>query len=102
METQLYLTPRDHGRPLTLEEFLSEDTANKDLVRNPDLYLRVPSIREYWVLDPRTDADRPDLLVYRRRGARWQRPIIVAGGGTYTTRLLPDFALVLDVRGRQD
>ncbi len=62
------------------------------------LYLRVPSIREYWILDPRTDADHPSLLVYRRRGARWQRPLAVAGGDTYTTRLLPDFSLVLDVR----
>ncbi len=87
-------------RPLLVAEVLSEDTADKDLVRNPELYLRVPSIREYWILDPRTDADQPDLLVYRRRGARWQRPITVAGGGTYTTRLLPEFALVLDVRGR--
>ncbi len=84
--------------PFVVAEVLSEDTADKDLVRNPELYLRVPSIREYWILDPRTDADQPDLLVYRRRGARWQRPITVAGGGTYTTRLLPAFALVLDAR----
>jgi Uma2 family endonuclease len=84
--------------PLLVAEVLSEDTAEKDLVRNPALYLRVPSIREYWVLDPRADADHPALQVYRRRGARWQRPITVSGGGTYTTRLLPDFTLVLDVR----
>jgi Uma2 family endonuclease len=84
--------------PRLVVEVLSEDTADKDLVRNPPLYLLVPSIREYWILDPRTDADRPDLLVYRRRGARWQRPLAVAGGQTYATRLLPGFALVLDVR----
>jgi hypothetical protein len=64
-----------------------------------DLYLQVPSIREYWVLDPRTSAGQPTLLVYRRRGQRWQRVIRVAGGGTYTTRLLPGFTLVLDTRG---
>jgi Uma2 family endonuclease len=86
--------------PLLVAEVLSEDTADKDLVRNPNLYLRVPSIREYWILDPRADADRPALLVHRRRGRRWQRTITVAGGGTYTTRLLPGFALILDVRGR--
>jgi Uma2 family endonuclease len=84
--------------PLLVVEVVSEDTADKDLVRNPPLYLRVPSIREYWILDPRADADRPSLLVYRRRGARWQRPLAVAGGRTYTTRLLPGFTLVLDVR----
>jgi Uma2 family endonuclease len=88
--------------PLLVAEVLSEDTADKDLVRNRDLYLRVPSIREYWILDPREGGNCPTLLVHRRRGARWQRTITVAGGDTYTTRLLPDFALVLDARGRQD
>jgi Uma2 family endonuclease len=84
--------------PLLVAEILSEDTADKDLVRNRNLYLRVPSIREYWILDPRADADRPTLLVHRRRGARWQRPISVGGGGNYSTRLLPGFTLVLNVR----
>jgi Uma2 family endonuclease len=82
--------------PVLVVEILSEDTADKDLVRNLDLYLQVPSIREYWILDPLANADHPTLTVYRRRGRRWQRPINVAAGGTYTTRLLPDFALVLD------
>jgi Uma2 family endonuclease len=83
-------------RPLFVIEILSEDTADKDLVRNRDLYLQVPSIREYWILDPRVSADRPSLVVYRRRGRQWQRPINVPAGGTYTTRLLPDFVLLLD------
>ena len=34
-------------------EVISEDDPAKDLVRNPVLYLEVPSIREYWVIDPR-------------------------------------------------
>jgi Uma2 family endonuclease len=84
--------------PILVAEILSADTADKDLVRNLDLYREVLSIREYWILDPRNDADRPTLTVYRRRGQRWQRPIAVASGGVYTTRLLPDFALLLDVR----
>jgi Uma2 family endonuclease len=84
--------------PLLVAEVLSEDTADKDLVRNLELYLQVPSIREYWILDPRASADHPTLTVHRRRGRRWQRPINVPAGGTYTTRLLPGFALVLDPR----
>jgi Uma2 family endonuclease len=83
--------------PLLVAEILSEDTADKDLVRNLDLYLQVPSIREYWIIDPRRDANRPALTVHRRRGRRWQQPIEIAGGGTYTTRLLPDFDLVMTV-----
>jgi Uma2 family endonuclease len=84
------------GSPVLVVEILSEDTADKDLVRNRDLYLQVPSIREYWIIDPRENPDEPSLTVYRRRGQRWQKPIEVASGGTYTTRLLPDFELVMD------
>jgi Uma2 family endonuclease len=88
---------RDYS-PLFVIEILSEDTVAKDLVRNLALYLQVPSIREYWVVDPRDDADRPALIVHRRRGQRWQQAIDIAGGEVYTTRLLPDFALRMDVR----
>jgi Uma2 family endonuclease len=84
--------------PLIVAEILSEDTADKDLVRNRELYLQVPSIREYWIVDPRVSANRPRLTVYRRRGRRWQQAIEVAGGEVYTTRLLPGFQLVLTVR----
>ncbi len=84
--------------PLLVAEVLSAETADKDFVRNVPLYLEVPSIREYWILDHREDADRPTLIVHRRRGQRWQRPIEVAGGETYRTRLLPGFELLLDVR----
>jgi Uma2 family endonuclease len=84
--------------PLLVVEILSEDTAAKDLERNYELYLQVPSIREYWVVGPRASASRPRLTVHRRRGARWQRPIAVAPGGEYTTRLLPGFTLVLSPR----
>lgn len=86
--------------PLLVVEILSPDSEPKDRVRNLALYLQVPSIREYWILDPLTDAEQPSLTVYRRRGRRWQRPIHVAGGGTYATPLLPGFTLVLDRRGR--
>jgi Uma2 family endonuclease len=88
--------------PLLVVEVVSEDNAEKDLERNVELYLEVPSIREYWILDPRQDADRPTLHVYRRRGQRWQKRIDIAPGGTYTTRLLPDFALMVDPRAANE
>jgi Uma2 family endonuclease len=97
----LYLPLRQRNwrnfSPILVAEIISADTADKDLVRNLELYLQVPSIREYWIIDPRIDPDQPTLTVHRRRGSRWQQPIEVAGGGTYTTRLLPDFVLTLDV-----
>jgi len=82
--------------PILVVETLSEDNRKKDLIRNVSLYLEVPSIREYWVLDPRDDADHPTLRVYRRRGQAWQRPIDVPFAGTYTTPLLPGFTLIVD------
>jgi Uma2 family endonuclease len=82
--------------PILAVEVVSASDPEKDLERNVALYLEVPSIREYWVLDGRDDADRPHLLVYRRRGRRWQNVIHVPAGGTYTTRLLPGFSLLLD------
>jgi Uma2 family endonuclease len=81
--------------PLLVVEVLSEDDADKDLVRNVELYLQVPSIKEYWILDTRHDPDQPIMYVYRRHGRRWRR-LEVPYLRPYTTRLLPGFELVLD------
>jgi Uma2 family endonuclease len=82
--------------PILVVEVLSLDDPKKDLERNVELYLQVPSIKEYWVLDSRPEgADRPHLRVYRRWRRQW-RQLQYAPGATYTTRLLPDFALVVD------
>jgi Uma2 family endonuclease len=83
--------------PVLVVEVISADDPKKDYVRNVDLYLEVPSIKEYWIVDGRPDPDEPKLTVYRRRGKRW----VVreyAYGDTYTTKLLPDFELVIDPR----
>lgn len=85
--------------PVLVVEILSEDDPEKDLQRNVELYEEIPSIREYWIFDPRADPDHPTLLVYRRRGQRWQKPISVPFGETYTTRWLPDFSLRVAPRG---
>lgn len=79
--------------PVLVVEVLSEDNPGKDLERNVELYQEIPSIREYWILDTRADIDQPTLLVYRRRGRRWQRPLEIPFGATYTTRWLPGFSL---------
>lgn len=84
--------------PLVVVEVVSEDDPDKDLVRNVELYVQVPSIREYWIIDPRLAAAQPTLKVYRRRGQRWQNAIDVAGGASYTTRVLPGFRLTLDAQ----
>jgi Uma2 family endonuclease len=81
--------------PILVVEVLSASDVDKDLVRNVELYWQVPSIREYWVIDGLENPDQPNLRVYRRYGKRW-RIIDVAFGETYTTKLLPDFALVVN------
>jgi Uma2 family endonuclease len=84
--------------PVLVVEVLSLDDPAKDLVRNVELYLEVPSLKEYWVIDSRESADRPTMTVYRRRGHNWQKPIRLAFRDRYTTKLLPGFELIVDPR----
>jgi Uma2 family endonuclease len=84
--------------PLLVAEVISPKDPDKDLVRNVELYLQVPAIREYWILDSREGVSSLTMYVYRRRGQRWQRLIEVKFGERYTTRLLPGLELILDPR----
>lgn len=84
--------------PILVAEVLSEADPFKDMFRNVNLYLEVPSIREYWILNGQDDPDRPNLVVYRRRGDRWLKPRQFPYGSTYTTPLLPGFRLIVDPR----
>jgi Uma2 family endonuclease len=83
--------------PVLVVEVLSLDDPDKDLVRNVDLYLRVPSIKEYWLIDSRENPNSPSMTVYRRYGKGW-RIIELAYGDHYATKLLPEFELVVDPR----
>lgn len=82
-------------RPFLVGEVLSPDDPEKDLVRNVELYLQVPSIKKYWLLDTRESPDEPSLRAHRRHGQRW-RIIDLEYGDTYTTKLLPGFELFID------
>jgi Uma2 family endonuclease len=84
--------------PIIVIEVLVESDPFKDLVRNVDLYLQVPSIREYWILEGRDKADEPTLIAYRRRGRQWLKPREIEFGETYSTPLLPGFKLLVDPR----
>lgn len=83
--------------PILVVEVLSLDDPDKDLVRNVELYLQVPSIKEYWLFDTRDDPERLRLQVRRRYRRNW-RLMEFLPGDTYTTKLLPDFTLLLDPR----
>jgi Uma2 family endonuclease len=84
--------------PILVVEVLSLDDPSKDLVRNVELYLQVPMIKEYWILDTRQSVSEPTMYVYRRRGRRWQRVLEIHYREIYTTKLLPGFELLLDPR----
>jgi Uma2 family endonuclease len=88
----------DEVSPILVVEVLTSDDPAKDMVRNVALYQRVPSIKEYWIIDAREDAAHPTMRVYRKYRGRWQEPIELQFGDTYTTRLLPGFELVIDPR----
>jgi Uma2 family endonuclease len=84
--------------PILVAEVLSESDPFKDLIRNVGLYLGVPSIQEYWILDGQDDPEKPALIVYRRRGRQWLKPREFDFGSTYTTSLLPGLKLLVDPR----
>lgn len=72
--------------PFVVIELLSEGTADKDLVRNVELYLQVPSILEYWVFDLNENATA-GLIVFRRVNDEWQKLPIT--DNIYLPELLP-------------
>lgn len=76
--------------PFIVVEILSPDTEDKDLVRNVDLYLQVPSILEYWVFDLEPTA-AAGLIVFRRENDAWQRLPITAK--EYQPDLLPGLSV---------
>jgi Uma2 family endonuclease len=85
--------------PFLVVGILSENNVEKQLGRNPNLYLRVPSIQEYWVVNGAENPDEPSLIHYVRRGKRWAvttHPF----GATFTPKVLPGFSLVIDPRRR--
>jgi Uma2 family endonuclease len=83
--------------PILVAEVLVEGDQSKDLERNVELYLEVPSIREYWVLDGRENPNEPTLIQHRRYGKRWLVKSFPYGT-TFRTKLLPGFSLFIDPR----
>lgn len=81
--------------PVPTVEVLSPDNAAKDLERNVGLYLLVPSIKEYWIVDGITNPDEPCMTVHRRWRQQWNI-IEVPFNATYATRMLPGFQFLMN------
>lgn len=100
-DVPLHLPPDQvHWRdliPVVTAEVVAPDDPAKALIRNVELYLGVPTIQEYWVIDNLRNAEQPEMIVFRRHGSRWETSN-VRFGETYTTRLLPGFELPITPR----
>jgi Uma2 family endonuclease len=83
--------------PILVAEVLVDADPKKDLLRNVDLYFRVPSIKEYWILDGRETIVEPKLMVHRRYGQGWLVKEHLFGE-TFTTPTLPGFELLINPR----
>lgn len=66
-----YVETWQEAAPFIVGEVMRGTDIDKDLFRNVELYLRVPSIQEYWVFDIREEPRRPKLWVYRRLKGDW-------------------------------
>jgi Uma2 family endonuclease len=83
--------------PRIVVEVVVDGDCHREFVRNVDLYLQVPSIAEYWILDARDGWLELLLRTRRRHNNRWWIHE-VPYGETYTTRTLPGFELLIDPR----
>ena len=81
-----------NAEPFIVGEVMRGTDIDKDLFRNVDLYLRVPTIMEYWVFDIREEPRRPKLWVYRRARDGWDIQEFPADV-IYETPLLPGLKL---------
>lgn len=82
--------------PALVVEVVSLGSHDKDYGRNPGLYERVHDIREYWVIDPTSDADRPIMTVFHRASGECEfQRLDIPAGGHYRSRNWP--AVELDL-----
>lgn len=81
--------------PILVAEILVFGDPAKELDRNVKLYLQVPSIKEYWVIDGRDSAETPSLIQHRRIGNRWTMKTYHPHSNL-VTKLLPGFSLTID------
>jgi Uma2 family endonuclease len=82
------------SKPVLVIEVLVDGDEERDLTRNPELYLQLPSIKEYWVVDGRANWRLPSIICHRRYGKRWVIRTHAAGT-IFTSRILPGFELLI-------
>ncbi len=82
--------------PLVVVEVISERREKKDTTRNRHVYWTARGIMEYWIIDPREDKLKPELVaLVRRAGAlKWEEHV-VPFGKSFKSVALPRFTLNL-------
>lgn len=83
--------------PALVVEVVSRGSAEKDYVRNRELYAAVPEILEYWVVDPTGDPTRPTMTVHHRVSGKSDFELnMIEAGADYASATWPDLRLNLD------
>ena len=82
--------------PVIVVEVVSKRRAWKDTVRNRALYWLATGIKEYWIVDPRTNDLAPSLHTLARIPGHddWTE-VTVPFGRTFKSKALPGFSLNL-------
>lgn len=88
--------------PIVVVEVISARREKKDTIRNRHLYWSAKAIREYWIIDPSSDALAPTLIALKRqRDAQDWVEQVVPFGKSFKSTALPRFTLNLKRRKRK-
>ena len=82
--------------PVLVVEIISPRRRRKDTERNRGLYWSAGGISEYWIVDPRNDAGKPDLIVHWRETGQpdWKQQVLKFGD-SYQSRTMPELSINL-------
>jgi Uma2 family endonuclease len=84
-------------QPVLVVEVVTPDSLDKDYFRNVPLYAAVPSILEYWIVDPSEEELRPTMAVHRRDAGRQNfERIDIRAGGVYEPPRWPGLRIELE------
>lgn len=83
---------REVAEPILVVEVLSDSTRDRDLGSKLQRYIRLPSVREIWLIDT---AERW-VQVWRRAGEAWIVTLPLSGAGSFRSEVLGGAEVALD------
>jgi len=83
---------REIKEPILIVEVLSESTADRDLGRKLQRYIRLPSVQEIWLVD----SGERWVQVWRRAGETWIVTLPLSGSASFRSEVLGGAEIGLD------